>query len=337
MRLKTYTAPTMSEAMGFVRADMGDDAIIVSTQQGSDGVACRVTAAIEEDAEIETVIVSEPDHEQPRDDASSYSIDDPITFLRQILTAHGLPQHLVDTLLRAAVSVENADPGLALAAAIDAHIDFRPIELADIKRPIVLAGVPGAGKTITAAKLAAAAKLQGRTIQVVTADGKRAGGIEQLQAFTRILDIDLITVANARELLPHVSILKEADVAIIDTAGVNPFDDGDMRYVMDISEAVEGEPILVLPAGGDAMESADIAAAFHGIGAERMIVTRLDMTRRLGGILAGALAGRLAVANASINPQVADGLNTLNPVSLARLIVPAETSDNDEEQARAAQ
>lgn len=325
----------MSEAMAFVREDMGDDAIIVSTQQGADGLSCRVTAAIEEDAEIDAVIASDHETEQPPEDDATFSVDDPITFLRQILTAHGLPPHLVDLLLRSASAADNNDPGLALAAAIDAHIAFRPIDVSDIKAPIILVGVPGAGKTITAAKLAAAAKLQGRRVGVVTADAKRAGGIEQLKAFTTILDIDLIAVANAEELQPHIQTLQDVDVVIVDTAGVNPFDDDDMRYVMSISEVLDGEPILVLPAGGDAMESADIAAAFNGIGSERMIVTRLDMTRRLGGILAGALAGRLAIANASINPRVADGLNTLNPVSLARLIVPNETHEDDE-QTRAA-
>lgn len=316
---------------------MGEDAIIVSTQEGIDGVACRVTAAIEEDSDIDPVIVPDSDNDAPEDDEFIGDIDDPVPFLRQVLTAHGLPQHLVDVMLRSAKDLDQKDPGLALAAAIDAHISFRPVDVATIDRPIVLVGPPGAGKTITAAKLAAAAKLKGKSVQVVTADGKRAGGIEQLEAFTRILEIDLISVTNAQELKPHVPELSNAEIVIVDTAGVNPFDDDDMRYVMDIAETLSGEPVLVLPAGGDAMESADIAAAFNGIGTERAIVTRLDMTRRLGGVLAAALAGRLAIANASINPKVVDGLSALNPVSLARLIVPGNEATNDEQRARATQ
>ena len=37
MRLKTYTAPTMAEAMEMARQEMGEDAIIVSTQRGTGG------------------------------------------------------------------------------------------------------------------------------------------------------------------------------------------------------------------------------------------------------------------------------------------------------------
>jgi flagellar biosynthesis protein FlhF len=208
MRLKTYTAPTMSEAMDLVRDDMGDNAIIVSTQEGADGLACRVTAAIEVDVEFETSVVSNEAHEVPEDDELGFSVDDPITYLRQILTAHGLPQHLVDMLLRSASEIDGKDPGLALAGAIDAHIAFRPIEVSEIDAPLILAGVPGAGKTITAAKLAAAAKLKGHRVGVVTADAKRAGGFEQLKAFTSILEIDLIAVANAEQLKQHLPSLK---------------------------------------------------------------------------------------------------------------------------------
>ncbi|PIR17362.1 MAG: GTP-binding protein, partial [Elusimicrobia bacterium CG11_big_fil_rev_8_21_14_0_20_64_6] len=47
MRLKTYTAPTTAEAMAIVRRELGDQAIIVSTQKDADGRGARVTAALE--------------------------------------------------------------------------------------------------------------------------------------------------------------------------------------------------------------------------------------------------------------------------------------------------
>lgn len=317
MRLKTFSAPTMSEAMGYVRAHMGDDAIIVSTQKGSDGLSCRITAALEDHAADGFVPAFEPD--PPMDAATQ------VAFLRQVLIAHGLPPHMLKILLSALDSSgAPSDPALALAAAIDARLRFHPIDLMQTSQPIILAGAPGAGKTITAAKIAAQAKFAGKSICVVTTDAKRAGGVEQLQAFTRILDIELIVVATTADLAGHAETIRNADVTIIDTAGVSPFDDDEMSNVEAIADAVGGETILVLPAGGDAMETADTAAAFAAIGTRRMIVTRLDMTRRLGGILSAGLGGRLAVANVSINPQVADGLGRLNPVSLARLIVPED-------------
>lgn len=318
MRLKTFTAPTLADAMELVRHDMGEDAIIVSTQQGGDALSCRVTAAIEDTLDVEPSIPTEPEPS-----FSDATLED---YLRQVLTAHGLPAHMINATMRAALNVGERDPALALAAAIDAGITFKPIDFDTQTKPLVLAGVPGAGKTITAAKLAARAKLDGRKVFLATTDATRAGGVEQLDAFARILEIKLCAVDSAEALAAHKDAVAAADIAIVDTAGVNPFRRSDMRALENIAAVIGGELILVLPAGGDAMESADTAAAFADIGTERMIITRLDLTRRLGGILAAGL-GRVAIANVSINPRVADGLDKINPVALARLIVPEDETD----------
>ncbi len=74
------------------------------------------------------------------------------------------------------------------------------------------------------------------------------------------------------------------------------------------------------PAGLDPIECGESAAAFAAIGVKRMIVTRLDISRRLGGILAAAEQG-MSFAGVSVSPFVAQGVGTLNPVSLARLVL----------------
>jgi flagellar biosynthesis protein FlhF len=329
MRLRNFTAPTMPEAMALVRADMGDDAIIVSTEAGTGESGCTVTAAIEDTFEIpeqfvETADVIPMDPETRRQ------------FLRQVLGAHGLPAHLTEQIMRDCDLVENADPALALAAAIDMGTSFQPIDFETQSRPLMLVGMPGAGKTITAAKLAAHARFAAKSVFIASSDSKRAGGIEQLQAFTRILELDLITAAGAEQLAGHIDAIRACDAAIIDTAGVNPFDNDEMQSLRALAAAIGAEPVLVLAAGADAMESADTARAFAAIGAKRMVISRLDMTRRLGGILAAALAGGVAIANVSINPQVADGLSRINPVSLAQLMIP-DDEPGEPNQKKAAQ
>ena len=192
----------------------------------------------------------------------------------------------------------------------------------------MLVEAPGAGKTITATKLAAHAKLNGHSIFIATTKVKRAGGIEQLQAFTCILGLDLVAVTSAKELQLYIAQIQQADVPIFDTSGVNPFDDDDMQMIHEYALAVNAKILFVMATGADAMETADTARAFSDLEAKRMIISRLDMTRRLGGILAAALVGRIAIANVSVNPSVADGLSQINPVSLAHLIIPEDVSDN---------
>ena len=92
----------------------------------------------------------------------------------------------------------------------------------------------------------------------------------------------------------------------------------DIRAFIDAADA---EPVFVLAAGGDPAEAAEAAEAFAALGARRMIVTQVDLARRLGGILAAADTASLAFAGISISPFVAQGVGSLNPVSLARLIL----------------
>ena len=74
--------------------------------------------------------------------------------------------------------------------------------------------------------------------------------------------------------------------------------------------------VVVLPAGLDTAEAADLAQAFAALSATFMIATRLDVARRLGGVLAAAERG-LILAEAGVGPGAADGLAPLTPELLA--------------------
>jgi flagellar biosynthesis protein FlhF len=113
----------------------------------------------------------------------------------------------------------------------------------------------------------------------------------------------------------------------VDTAGTNPFDPNDLAMLAESIDAAGAEPLLVLAAGGDPMESVDIAAAYASLGVRRLFVSKLDLARRLGGLLAAVDAAAAAFSEASVSYQVADGLRPLNAVTLARLLLPhaAET------------
>jgi flagellar biosynthesis protein FlhF len=160
-----------------------------------------------------------------------------------------------------------------------------------------------------------------KPVMLVTMDSQRAGAVEQLAAFARVLKVDLVQAADADELGQAVRGAGDCAV-LIDSAGVNPFDGAQTAALAAAAEAVHAEPVLLMPAGGDVAESAEIAEAFSAIGAGRLIATRVDLARRLGGLLSAAQAGRLAFAEASVTPQIAEGLSPINPIALARLLLP---------------
>src|SRR5690606_8709243 len=100
----------------------------------------------------------------------------------------------------------------------------RPLPTKNYGKALVLVGPPGARKTLAVAKLAARGALTGQRVAVITTDTIRADGIEQLEAFTRLMKIDLKKAASPQELKARLAEVKGADQIVIDTAGVNPFD-----------------------------------------------------------------------------------------------------------------
>ena len=317
MRLKTFTAPTMAEAMDLVRQEMGEDAVIVSAQKSTEGQGARVIAAMDEPP-LDDFAISERPEDEPVEINGT---------IRQALTYHGTPARLVDRLTASAEAVDADNPTMAFAGAVDAGFDFAPLSELGETMPIMLVGPPGAGKTITTAKLAARSAMAGHSVAVITTDTRRAGGVEQLEAFTSILDLDLKTADTVGALGEAVTEAKKnngaaSGLVLIDTQGTNPFSDTEMDQLNELIKVSGAEPVLVLAAGGDALEMADIAASFATLGVRRLLITRLDMARRLGGVLAAADAAHMTFCNVSITPHVSDGLSPINPVSLARLIMP---------------
>jgi flagellar biosynthesis protein FlhF len=204
---------------------------------------------------------------------------------------------------------------------MDASFAFAPLPQAGPVRPAMLVGPPGTGKTIAVAKLATRLTRAGKTPTVITTDTRRAGGIDQLAAFTNILGLKLITSDDPDDLASAARAAGDNPV-IIDSAGSNPFDVLEMETLAEQVRAAGAEPILVVSAGTDPMEAADIAHSFTALGAGRLLATRLDLSRRLGSVVAAAEATGLAFSEVSISPHVGDGLIALNPLSLARLILP---------------
>jgi flagellar biosynthesis protein FlhF len=336
MRLKAYTAATIAEAMQQIRDELGDDAAIVSTETAEGSV--RVVAAVDpaEPAApaapavrpVPTGAARTPDRPAmwpfrpapPEPPPPNGARSNGPAALARALDHHGVPAALAKGLLDGAVA--EAGPAAALAERMKAVFRFANLADRSETSPILLAGLPGAGKTLVAAKLAARAVLRGQPVRVITTDDS-AGAIEQLTAFMKALDVQLET-ADGPAALARVVAQRPGGVrplTLIDTRGVNPFDAVEMAGLAALIVASRADPALVLAAGGDAPEAAEMAEAFADIGCVRLIATRLDIGRRLGGLLAAAAAGRLAFAETGASPIVAHGVQPTNPRLLARLFV----------------
>lgn len=308
MRLRTFQADTMTEAMQLVRDVLGDDAIIVSTHESGRGRGVQVTAAIEDDTVITPTPA--PEAEQPEEPAFLDQLHDALSY-------HGVPDRFVKRLLLAASNSRSEDLTEALAAALDEYFAFCP--LSRTSRPLMLVGPPGAGKTSAVAKLAAQTTMQGRDVMVATTDTVRAGAVSQLGAYTRIMRRELHTAESPTHLRAFVRSAPEGARILIDTPGTNPYSDAEVSDLRRFIQTADVEPVVVLPTGIDTAEAADMASVFASLGCRIAVFTRLDVARRFGSIIAALDGGDIAIGNVSHSASVAQALVAVNPLSLARI------------------
>jgi flagellar biosynthesis protein FlhF len=209
------------------------------------------------------------------------------------------------------------DAAVLLAQALAGWARFRPLAPVG-DRALMLVGPCGAGKTAAAARLVVDALLAGRDVQVLSTDTARAGGLAQLQALLQPLGQAPIAVTETADLPAR---LGEAGAAtIVDTTGINPFRGEELARLADLLRLSSAEPVLVLPAGLCPEDSLEIAANFAALGVRRVIVTKLDAARRLGGVLAAAATG-IAFAGAAIGPTIGRGSAALTAAGLGRLLL----------------
>lgn len=330
MRLKSFHGKNMQEAMSAVRDVMGDDAIIVSMRDEEGGV--RITAAVDENAPVkEDPLLSQSDIEETlRLNLSPFQIAEPTDHtdaLVDLLYRHGVPGRVADEMTSAAMNFTFArDLKSLLTSVLEKLLPFESAQPAG--KPVLLVGPPGVGKTLTTAKLAAQAHMQGQRVTVLTTDTIRAGGVEQLEAFTRALGLDLIAAESAGALADGIEAMRDqSDLILIDSAGFNPFDMKDVSELVLMIKAIGGlnavDTVLVLPAGIDAAEAQDIANVYQKLGIKRLIMTRLDCARRLGGVITACMAGPFQLLALSQSARVADGVQPLSAAAFAEILLQA--------------
>ena len=157
---------------------------------------------------------------------------------------------------------------------------------------IMMAGLQGAGKTTTTAKLAGKYKLKGKKPLLVACDVYRPAAIKQLQVNGEKQGVEVFSMGEnhkpadiAKAALEHAR-KNGNNLVILDTAGRLHIDEDMMEELKDIKNAVTvHQTILVIDAmtGQDAV---NVAKEFHEkAGIDGVIVTKLDGDTRGGAAL----------------------------------------------------
>jgi flagellar biosynthesis protein FlhF len=240
--------------------------------------------------------------------------------LLSILRANRVPEGLVPVLAEEAEKRGLPDLVFALASAIDRRMRTCPIDVSE-PTAFLLAGPNGAGKTTVAAKLAAHACLAGRPVRLIATDLDGAGALARLEGFGAHLDVTVAPAPNAASLGAEVVRAEEQNILLIaDTAGFDPRTPSTWQDFLAFTSVPGIEVLGVVSATMDAEEAWEMAEALVRLGASRLVVTGLDLVRRRGALAALALSG-LAIAQVTRSPFLADGLEPITPLGLARVLI----------------
>ena len=314
MKMKMFVGRTEEEAMAMVRAEMGPDAVILSTRDEDGRVEIR--AAVERNFGQK---FAAPKFAEPRP-----VYDETRSTLASTLRWHGAPDGFVHMVSEAGSRLGAGMEAVnSLTVGIEGLLTFNPLNPRPGKS-LLLVGPPGSGKTTAVAKLATLLSDKKEPLEAVAADFDSSGQTARLAA---LMLKPSVTFALSPEHL--IKLVREADdrgqKLVIDCPSFNPLDEADMKRCNDLISYMNVEPVLVMSAEGHPMDLEDNARAFAQAGCKRVILTKIDAVRRRGGAIAAISSARLSIAQLGLTSSVRGGLAPASAGRIARLFVTGNT------------
>ena len=167
---------------------------------------------------------------------------------------------------------------------------------------IMMAGLQGAGKTTTTAKLAGKLKSKGNSPLLVGCDIYRPAAIEQLKRNGEKVDVPVFEMGTDHK---PVEIAKKAvefarenhhNIIFLDTAGRLHIDDDMMNELIEIKNAVDIDDIILVVDAMTGQDAVNVAATFN----EKLDITGVILTKLDGDTRGGAALSVKAVTGKPI-------------------------------------
>ncbi|MBO8141035.1 MAG: flagellar biosynthesis protein FlhF [Firmicutes bacterium] len=358
MRIKKYVASTMQQAIARIKADFGDEAVILHTRRLRRGgflgllgkPRVEVIAAVEPGRPAGAKRKKELERAQEATAEALRSLQEEIRSLRQLVGERSQEQASQPTVWKEAllrlrqqdVPEEECQALIERARAScpdDSDSSRAWEELAEqvasgiatvppwdfSRKPVIvpLVGPTGVGKTTTIAKLAANfAMLAKRSVGLVTVDTYRIAAVDQLRAYANLIGIELKVAYTPAELRRAVDELSQNELVLIDTAGRSHRHAMHMAELRSFLEALpEAEVHLVISATTRVRDMEEIVTRFADTGYERLIVTKLDESTALGPLyMLPRLAGK-PLSYLTTGQTVPDDIEIADARHLARLLL----------------
>ncbi|RJX30847.1 MAG: flagellar biosynthesis protein FlhF [Oxalobacter sp.] len=188
-------------------------------------------------------------------------------------------------------------------------------ELLDRGGVFALVGPTGVGKTTTTAKIAARCVVRhgASRLALITTDGYRIGGFEQLRIYGKILGVMVHSVKDESDLRTALTELKGKHTILIDTVGMSQRDKMVSEQIAMLSEV--GVPIkrlLCLSATSTAETLNEVVRAYKGDGLAGCVMTKLDEAATVGNLLDVVIRQKLKMFYIANGQRVPEDLHLVN-------------------------
>ena len=174
--------------------------------------------------------------------------------------------------------------------------------------------------------------MQNKSVELISLDQLKAGALHQLKVYGQAMDLEIQVATSPGALASKLSDARNGDaVRIIDSWGVNPYDQSALADLAQFTGVKNLVPILMLPSGLSPDEATAIAETFASLGVSRAIASKVDCAQRHGGLIAALYAGHMTLAAMGGSPFIGDCFERATPQCLAQLLkpVPAGHTQSD--------
>ncbi len=215
---------------------------------------------------------------------------------------------------------------------------------------IMMAGLQGAGKTTTAAKLAGKFRQKGNRPLLAACDVYRPAAVEQLKVNGEKVGVPVFSMGTSQD---PVNIARAAlafakenkhDILILDTAGRLQIDESMMQELVSIKEALTVHWTILVVDAMTGQEAVNVSKTFNDkVGVDGVIVTKLDGDTRGGAALSIRAVTGKPILYAGMGEKLSD-LEQFYPDRMASRIlgmgdilslIEKAQSEVDEEKAKA--
>ncbi len=330
MLLKRFERKTLAEALDAVRADCGQDALVVETKATRTGY---LVVAARPDS---TATPAAPRRDQTGGSTFLSKWTRGFQALAETATDFGISANVLRAVERALLGTKvdlsrAGDPALPTLAArvLTALIRTEPrLEDRDDDtfRTLALVGPTGVGKTTTLAKLAARARSRGEKVAIITLDTYRIAAVEQLRAFADLLDVPFSVAFTATDLRRQLQQHHDCDRIFVDTTGRSPRDREAMPLLEGTLRAGGCATLLCLAAGTRARDCQVVLDAYAPLGLDAVCLTKWDETVAPGESVATMVEQGLALTHLCVGQEVPADIVVADAEQLARAAFDVEVA-----------